>query len=212
MYTYCNNSPVSNSDPSGSRSTGEDAGYRLTLNVRINVLGALVIAASDIHTSPDYVGAARPFVEMAGSTNRDAPNCYSYAVGVTENLQPGTSSRQFPERWNSVESVGASVEADLLARGYTIRRIDGPYGAIRSNEYRIAFAVGTRPIGWYSNGSPFYDYHFMVQTDTGQWAEKHGPGGAAILWDPGMTPDEIPWTIGGQVYYDDGPIYYAIGQ
>jgi hypothetical protein len=51
----------------------------------------------------------------------------------------------------------------------------------------------------------------MVQTDTGQWAEKHGPGGAAILWNPGMTPDEIPWTVGGQVYYD-GPISYAIGQ
>ena len=55
------------------------------------------------------------------------------------------------------------------------------------------------------------DYHFMAQTNTGQWAEKHGPGGNSEIHPLGMTPDTIPWTLGGVPFYDDGPIYYAIG-
>ena len=52
----------------------------------------------------------------------------------------------------------------------------------------------------------------MVQTDTGQWAEKHRRGGDAILWDIEMTPDEISWDLEDWIgYYDDGPHYYAIG-
>ena len=60
-------------------------------------------------------------------------------------------------------------------------------------------------------GEFYYDYHFMRQTNTGQWAEKHGCGGASILWDVGMTPDTIPWTLGGIPYYDSEIIYYAVG-
>lgn len=51
----------------------------------------------------------------------------------------------------------------------------------------------------------------MRQTNTGQWAEKHGTGGASVLWDVGMTPDTIPWTLNNAPYYDSDIIYYAIG-
>lgn len=57
----------------------------------------------------------------------------------------------------------------------------------------------------------FYDYHFMRQTNTGQWAEKHGVSGDSILWDAGMTPDTIPWTLSGLPVYDSPIIYYAVG-
>jgi RHS repeat-associated protein len=181
MYTYCNNSPVSNSDPSGSRSTGEDAGYRLTLNVRMNVLSALVATVTELSPSAIYVGAARPYSEVSGSIFSFAPNCYAYAIGVNHSIQPGDYSGLWPAYPNSVESVGASFEADMLANGFTIRRIDGPYGAINSNEYRIALAVGTRPYAVYPNGTPAYDYHFMVQTSSGRWAEKHGTGGDSVI-------------------------------
>ena len=50
----------------------------------------------------------------------------------------------------------------------------------------------------------------MVQTSTGQWAEKHGTSGNSILHDVGMTPDNIPWTLSGMPYYDSEIIYYAI--
>ena len=52
----------------------------------------------------------------------------------------------------------------------------------------------------------------MRQTDTGQWAEKHGYAGSSILWDAGMTPDTIPWTLNNIPYYDSDIIYYAIGK
>ena len=57
-----------------------------------------------------------------------------------------------------------------------------------------------------------YDYHLMVETETGQWAEKHGSAGDSILWPEGMTPDTIPWTIDGTPYYDSKIIYLAVGE
>lgn len=52
----------------------------------------------------------------------------------------------------------------------------------------------------------------MRQTSTGQWAKKHGCGGASVLWDRGMTPETIPWTLGNVPYYDSAIVYYAIGK
>lgn len=78
------------------------------------------------------------------------------------------------------------------------------------DEWKIALRVGTQPFATY-NGIQLYDYHFMVQTDTGQWAEKHGPGGDSILWAEGETPETIPWTLNGVEYYDSEILYFAIG-
>lgn len=51
----------------------------------------------------------------------------------------------------------------------------------------------------------------MRQTNTGQWAEKRGYGGASVLWDVGMTPDTSPWALGDVPYQDSAIIYYAVG-
>ena len=59
--------------------------------------------------------------------------------------------------------------------------------------------------------SALYDYHFMVQTSTGQWAEKHGIAGDSILWDKGMTPNDIPWVLNDKEYYNSRIIYIAVG-
>lgn len=105
------------------------------------------------------------------------------------------------------------LEADLKAKGYTIRRIAGPDAKVYNNEFKIALRVGTQPYRYdLTTGQPCYDYHFMRQTNTGQWAEKHGYGGPSVLWDAGMTPDTIPWTLGGYLYYDSEIIYYAVGK
>lgn len=89
----------------------------------------------------------------------------------------GTSGR-IPTRWNDVEDVGKSVEADLKAKGYSVRKISGPDTKIYDNEYKIALRVGTKPYAYnVFTGELYYDYHFMRQTNTGQWAEKHGIGG-----------------------------------
>ena len=100
----------------------------------------------------------------------------------------------------------------MKAKGYSVRRIRGPNAKVYDNEFKIALRVGTTPYMSDNNGNYYYDYHFMRQTDTGQWAEKHGTTGVSILWDFGMTPDTIPWTYNGYLYYDSDIIYYAVGK
>ena len=202
QFAYCLNNPIRFLDDSGSRCVEGDhrSGWVMVTNSGRVVQGGP--PTSD-------VGAAQPYVDMPGG-DRKSPNCYSYAIGSSVNEQPGGASGRVPKRKNDVNDVGESVKADLVAKGYTVRRISGPDAKVYDNEFKIALRVGTQPCG-YLLRYPMYDYHFMRQTNTGQWAEKHGTGGASILWDEGMTPDTIPWTLYGKPYYDSAIIYYAVG-
>lgn len=69
---------------------------------------------------------------------------------------------------HDVYELAKMVEADLAVMNRSCRQINGPGSPIHSNEYRIALRVGTKTK--YS----VYEYHFMVQTSAGWWAEKHG--------------------------------------
>ena len=204
MFIYCENNPVIRSDPSG-----------LFWWLIIAVVAIVAVTSSGCSSKPaptSNVGAAQPYVNMPGSSDRNSPNCYAYAIGSSVNEQPGVRSGKTPSKWNDVNSVGKSVEEDLKSMGKTVRRIDAPDAKVYDNEYKIALRVGTRPYAYnQQSGELYYDYHFMRQTDTGQWAEKHGIGGASVLWDAGMTPDTIPWTLNGIPYYDSPIIYYAVG-
>lgn len=118
--------------------------------------------------------------------------------------QPRAHSRPHSEK------IIRSAIAEAIC--HTVRKISGPDAKVYDNEFKIALRVGTRPYKYnLTAGQVYYDYHFMRQTDTGQWAEKHGYGGASVLWDAGMTPDTIPWTLCGVPYYDSAIIYYALG-
>lgn len=147
------------------------------------------------------------------------PNCYAYAIGgINEGIDPGHYSGTSLGAFNGLETVASAVEADMEAIGRSIRRIEGPFSPIAPNEYRIALRVGTKPYkieqinyGNYVYYVPLNDYHFMVQTDSGRWAEKHGSMGASVLHDFGETPDTISWDLYTQGYYDSDIIYYAIG-
>lgn len=108
------------------------------------------------------------------------------------------------------EKIIRSAIAEAIC--HTVRKISGPDAKVYDDEFKIALRVGTRPYKYnLATGQVYYDYHFMRQTDTGQWAEKHGYGGASVLWGAGMTPDTIPWTLCGVPYYDSAIIYYALG-
>ena len=205
MFAYCGNSPINRTDPAGQ-----------SWIVALIVTAAAVVctvAFSGCSAQPTSdVGAAQPYVDMPGSDDPTSPNCYAYAIGSPVNEQPGGTSGRIPTKWNDVKDVGKSVEADLKVKGYTVREISGPNAKVYDNEFKIALRVGTQPYGYNPyNGQLYYDYHFMRQTNTGQWAEKHGYGGPSVLWDAGMTPDTIPWTLGGVPYYDSKIIYYAVG-
>lgn len=89
--------------------------------------------------------------------------------------------------------------------GRSAQRLDSYSADIGADEYRIAVRVG--------NYFPFADYHFMVQTADGTWAEKHGPGGASVQHPKG-NPDTIPWSLPGvsDNFYDSAIVYLAIGK
>ena len=205
MFAYCGNNPVNRKDPTGQ--------FWITALIVTAVVAVCAVGLSGCSAEPTSdVGAAQPYVEMEGSNDPASPNCYAYAIGSPVNEQPGGASGRTPTRWNDVNDVGKSVEADLKVKGYTVREISGPDAKVFDNEFKIALRVGTQPYAYNQfTGQLYYDYHFMRQTDTGQWAEKHGYRGSSVLWDAGMTPDTIPWTLGGVPYYDSEIIYYAVG-
>ena len=75
---------------------------------------------------------------------------------------------------------------------------------ILENEYRIALRIDT---------SGTFDYHFMVQTFDGRWAEKKGIEYDSVLHEFGWTPENLPWEhyYNGEIrYYDSEIIYIAI--
>ena len=204
MYAYCSNNPVMYVDPSGRSVIG------VVSFIAVALLCVFLLTSCESPSSD--VGAAPPYVEMQGG-DRTSPNCYAYAIGSDKNEQPGLKSGRYPRNTNDVYDVGLSVEADLKAMGYTVRRISGPNDKVYDDEYKIALRVGTRPYAYHADsGMPLYDYHFMRQTNTGQWAEKHGSEGSTYLWPLGETPDTVPWTLGGLPYYDSDIIYYAISK
>ena len=85
---------------------------------------------------------------------------------------------------------------------------------IAHNEYRIALGVSDyEEVYWlgFILTEVKWDYHFMVQTNSGQWAEKVGACGKTILHEYG-NPDFISWDrtgMGGYNYTSDIK-YFAI--
>jgi len=198
LFAYCGNNSVNKRDPSG--------------NSPLSALRAAIAQAlkkSDVAKyakSAKNVGYADPYWKIPAQT---AVNCYAYVYGFEFMLNPGEFCGKFPSKWNDVEDVYNSIYQDNIAGNSTCRRLDGPDGWVASNEWRAALRVGTT-LTDYGDGNMVYDYHLMVQTSTGQWAEKPGSG-ATILHDVGRTPNTIPWLKDGAPYYDSNIIYFAIG-
>ena len=103
----------------------------------------------------------------------------------------------------SVQSVASKVQSDVALRNRTIRVIDGPYGHINDDEYRFCMRVGSHP-GYLP------DYHFWLQTSTGEWCDKAGWFNAATSKDDVNPTNEI-WNMGTYYnFYDSDTIYFAI--
>ena len=164
MFAYCNNDPVNNADPTGE--------FLIGLVAMIVISAACAVSLSGCSPQPTSdVGAAQPYVAMPGSDDPMSPNCYAYAIGSPINEQPGGASGRTPTKWNDVNDVGESVEADLIAKGYTVREISGPNEKVYDDEFKIALRVGTQPYAFNPyTGQLYYDYHFMRRQtlDNGQ--------------------------------------------
>ena len=206
MFAYCGNNAVNYSDPTGSF-------WRI-------ILGAFIVAVAFGGCSSDQdVGAAPEYVDIPasdGNPNQDS-NCYTYALGIYDcAFDPGTRSHISYDFLKTcydydINNVVTAVIGDLHAMGRSARIIEGPDSPIESNEYRIALRVG-KPRVVVVNGQRRidWDYHFMVQTSSGGWAEKCGRQGATRYHAYG-TPDTISWDRGSyRGYYEGRIVYLAI--
>lgn len=174
------------------------------------------ILLSFYHPAVGY-GAAPDYIPVEGNgIPRFEPNCYAFVLGYSsygQSFSPGEFSDPYAESFleHSLEAITFAVLADLRALGRSARIIYSYNAPIRSSEYRIALRVKivrspTKPdLDW--------DYHFMVQTSTGCWAEKAGRNTASVLYGPDITPKTAPWSLDGEEkYYDSSIIYFAISQ
>lgn len=129
-------------------------------------------------------------------------NCYLYALGEVNKPNPKDDGL-YMYYGDSVVTVANRVLSDATSRGRSIRTISGPTAHISDNEYRFCMRVG--------NYNIFdCDYHFWLQTSTGEWCDKGGWYNAATLRGD-VNPSNENWNMGSNPnYYDSDTIYFAI--
>lgn len=91
--------------------------------------------------------------------------------------------------------------------GRTCRRLQGPEDYISTDEYRIVMRTGDN----YNGLSPRGEYHFLVQTNTGEWASKAGSSNSinTHFYDA----SQYSWSVSQPsytFYYTSDYIYFAV--
>lgn len=141
---------------------------------------SITYAVSSASGSGTYYGAATSFRNVTTRT----PNCWGYALERSFTIEP--------TYYASAATVVPEATIINWVLGYTrqyansARQILNQNSSINSNEYRVAFRISrqtmynntsqTDPIGHYIN-----QYHFIVQLNNGQWADKMGTASAKVL-------------------------------
>lgn len=121
-------------------------------------------------------------------------NCLGYALGLND--KPLVYIYSYDTLTTLALRVMQYVSDDL---GRSIRQIDGPTSSIGADEYRFCMRVGR-----YSSSGSIVDYHFWVQTNTGEWCHK-----MASLTPEQLgyaNPSEGTWNNG---YYDASGSYHS---
>lgn len=147
----------------------------------------------------DDFGAATIYRIKDGETC----NCFGYALEVNANKFLPDSFRGPKSEEELIDAVieAASISVD------SIRQIPSKSSFVDYNEYRIAMRIGFYPEGG--------NFHFIVQLNDGQWAQKFGGVHSSILGhiDPDVdgglgywscVPDESVGVTG------TGTIYFAV--
>ena len=198
MLSYCNNSPIILEDSNGNipRLIFERDGISVPVMPRKG-------PRSD-------VGAAKPYVAVPES-NEPGINCYAYAIGYDKLIDPGFTNGYVAYSCKSIEMFTIYIMEDLINLGYTVRILLGPNSKVYSNEFKIAFRMGPQFKDHFVMSALDYNYHFMVQTASGQWAEKDGQYKGSVLHPAGVTPDDIKWEFNGEPYYYEYTVYLAVG-
>lgn len=139
---------------------------------------------------------------IAYRSNGYETNCLGYALELQEWVTIDYEGQDVEETYSMI----SQYITETLNRG--CRRLSSPYSTIESSEYRVALRTGVEYVGY----RVIYDYHLMVQTNTGGWAHKQGSGDPEYLGI--VNPKTIIWDLGtGDVVYDvysSNTIFFAV--
>lgn len=130
--------------------------------------------------------------------NNPHANCAGFALNIDKFLSGSIINVNFGD---NVDTVANRLK-EYINKNYPSRsiRIVGknlyPTYSINSNEYRIALRTRSSP----------YDYHFYVQTNTGEWAHK--PGSASCEPLGYINPTAVSWKGG----YNSDTVYLAVSR
>ena len=130
--------------------------------------------------------------------NNSHANCAGFALNIDKYLSGSIINVNFGD---NVDTVANRLK-EYINKNYPSRsiRIVGknlyPTYSINSNEYRIALRIRSSP----------YDYHFYVQTNTGEWAHK--PGSASCEPLGYINPTTVSWKGG----YNSDTVYLAVSR
>lgn len=189
----------------------------------IDVYGTIT---SDYGDAPDFY-----------PTSNTGLNCFGYALRMTNtwiNIDD-TSGNQISFAVTDMSSddlysiIVPGVLYTIEDLGYDVRILSSGYADVDTDEYRIAFRIGNLsnttgdgfilvPSGTTINNLDD-DYHFMIQLEDGNWAEKQGSE-PSFEFSGSDFPSAMDWnlySIGSRTsyisnFYDSDTIYFAISR
>lgn len=146
--------------------------------------------------------------------NAASPNCYGYALGIRQTLNPGSyAGYSLPSYPNELDvyQIADYVNKDMVETFRGGARQVSYQKTINSWEWRIATRVGYAKIVD-NNGNVvdiLRDYHFWLQTSTGTWCHKPGQTPSVHLGN--IRPDTASWDLGNlKNFYNSPTIYMAL--
>lgn len=138
--------------------------------------------------------------------NYQTYNCYGYAIGTNQNVDPGAYSGRPYLVSPTADYIETSVIADLEALGcFNIHSVSSSY-SLQPGESMIAFAFGWWAYTFDNNllirstnivypQETGYSYHFWKKTHNGaSWYHKFGTLSSIMKLKNGYTPSNISVT------------------
>lgn len=149
---------------------------KLRRTISFLLIVIVLSASSQICVTANAAGAddLQYSTYISTPNNYNSTNCYGYAIGRAQAVDPGYYSSTSYSSFNAFKSC---IIADLTALGYTVRNLSSSSSSINSNEIMIAFFYGTWQTQPTSSGDfgEMHSYHFWRKTtSSGSWYHKYG--------------------------------------
>ena len=146
-------------------------------------------------------------------------NCWAYSLERGFSIEPYYNAGGAMTTSTQISNSEIINWIKSITSGYVVseRTIASPYSSVSSNEYRVCFRANTKPrkteggnAGEPSGGYYINEYHFIVQTSSGDWAHKDGANQTYMLGDIRPENNASFWAPAGNTATSTATITLAI--